>query len=317
MALNKAAGFAEFDMTKAIVINDIAAVHKMFDLDPPRHPLVSVIRVDDVLLTKNIPYINQSYIINLFQISLKSGFCDKLTYGRNKYDFKEGTLVFTKPGQRITVSTAEREVEPGGWTLLFHPDLIRKSALGKCIEQFSFFSYDSHEALHLSDEERKNLTDLVGKIEVEYKQGIDRHTQTLLVANIELILNYCVRYYDRQFYVRTNTNSDVVARLDTLLDDYFGKQKALELGLPTVAYCSSALHMSSSYLSDMLKREIGKSAQQVIQERLIDRAKTCLLGTDEQISQVAYSLGFEYPQHFSKLFKAKTGLSPQQYRREH
>lgn len=300
-------------MNDIIRIDTISQVHEILGLEKPRHPLVSVMPIDKRMA--DYDYGDATYVLGFYLISLKAGICGEITYGRNTYDFQEGTMIFTKPGQALSFKASGEAVEHGGWTLLFHPDLIRKSELGKQIDSYSFFSYETHEALHLSDEERSTVTDLAKKIENEYRQNIDRHTQKLIIANIELLLDYCTRYYDRQFYVRTNFNQDIVTRFECLLRDYFDSEQSLELGLPTVKYCGEQLNMSSSYLSDLLKKETGRTAQQHIQDVVIDRAKTQLLGSTEQISQIAYGLGFEYPQHFSKLFKTKTGMSPAQYRK--
>ena len=300
-------------MTNIIHIESIVEIHDALGLDKPKHPLVSVIPLDDRI--KNYDFGDATYVLGFYQVSLKLGVCGEITYGRNTYDFQEGTMVFTKPGQALSVKAAEQEQSGGGWTLLFHPDLIRKSSLGRNIDQYSFFSYEVNEALHLSEGERASITELVRKIESEYQQNIDRHTQKLIIANIELLLDYCTRFYDRQFYVRTNLSQDFVVRFENLLRDYFDSDQSLEFGIPSVKFCGERLNMSPSYLSDMLKKETGRTAQQHIQETVIDRAKTLLLSSDEQISQIAYSLGFEYPQHFSKLFKNRTGMSPAEYRK--
>ena len=236
------------------------------------------------------------------------------TYGRNNYDFQEGTLVFTKPNQSLKIENQEYLKGSSGWTLIFHPDLIRKSELGKKITQYSFFSYEVNEALHLSNEEQQSITEIVEKVQKEYSQNIDRHSQELIVSNIKLVLDYCTRYYDRQFYTRSNLNQDLVVKFENLLQDYFNSSKPLELGVPTVKYCGAELNMSGHYLSDMLKKETGRSAHDHIHFYVIDQAKTRLLGSDDSISKIAYDLGFEYPNHFSKLFKSKTGMSPGQYR---
>lgn len=300
-------------MSDIIRIDTISQVHEILGLEKPKHPLVSVIPIDERIA--DFDFGDATYVFGFYQVSLKAGICGEITYGRNTYDFQEGTMIFTKPGQALSFKASDEPVGNGGWTLLFHPDLIRKSGLGKQIDRYSFFSYETHEALHLSDEERASVTDLVKKIESEYRQNIDRHTQKLIVANIELLLDYCTRYYDRQFYVRTNLNQDIVIRFESLMKAYFDSEQSLESGLPTVKYCGEQLNMSSSYLSDLLKKETGRTAQQHIQDIVIDRAKTLLLGTKEQVSQIAYGLGFEYPQHFSKMFKAHTGMSPAEYRR--
>ncbi|MBM95268.1 MAG: AraC family transcriptional regulator [Oceanospirillaceae bacterium] len=302
-------------MSNIIQVDTISDVHHILGLEKPAHPLVSMIPVDERIT--DFDYGDASYVLGFYQISLKSGISGSMTYGRNNYDFQEGTMVFTRPAQAMSFKDTRRERGATGWTLLFHPDLIRKSELGKTIDKYSFFSYEIREALHVSETERASLTELVHKIEVELRQNMDRHTQKLIVANIELLLDYCVRYYDRQFYVRTNLNQDVVTRFEQLLQQYFNSEQPLENGLPTVKYCGEQLNMSPSYLSDLLKKESGRNAQQHIQDAIIERAKTRLLGTNESISQIGYGLGFEYPQHFSKLFKACTGMSPLAYRKVH
>jgi AraC-like DNA-binding protein len=299
-------------MKNIIRIKTISQVHDFFGLEKPMHPLVSVIPIDEKIT--GIDYGDASYVFDFYHISLKIGITGTLTYGRNSYDFQEGTMVFIKPNQSVKVNRNEGVEEGSGWTLIFHPDLIRKSELGKTIDNYSFFSYDVHEALHLSEEERNSLTMIVKKIEKEYNQNIDRHSQELIIANIELILKYCTRYYDRQFYTRTNINKDSVSKFENLLKDYYNSENPLTLGVPTVKHCATELNMSAHYLSDMLRKETGKSAQEHIYNFLINKAKTKLLGSTESVSQIAYELGFEYPQHFSKLFKSKTGLSPAKYR---
>ena len=302
-------------MDELIKVETISQVHEMIGLDKPKHPLVSVIRTTEQLHYQDVP--NASMVLGFYMISFKAGNCGELRYGRNRYDFQEGTILFTKPGQVLTIQPNDDEFVDGGWTLIFHPDLIRKSELSQVIDGYSFFSYEVHEALHLSDDEKSSLHDLVKKIEHEYSQNIDRHTQKLIVANISLLLDYCTRFYDRQFYVRTNMNTDLVSRFETLLTDYFASPKALEEGLPSVKYCGEQMNMSPSYLSDLLKKETGRTAQQHIQDMVIHQAKNRLLASQDQVSQIAYDLGFEYPQHFSKMFKKHTGMSPAEYRRIH
>ncbi len=301
-------------MSENIRIKSISQVHDFFGLPKPKHPLVSVLPITDEMT--NFDYGDFNYVFDLYQISLKMGISGSITYGRNSYDFQEGTMVFTKPNQSLRIENAEDYSGSSGWTIIFHPDLIRKSELGESIRKYSFFSYEVSEALHLSEEEQKTLTELVEKIQREYDQNIDRYSQVLIVSNIKLLLDYCTRYYDRQFYTRTNLNKDFVTRFEGLLKTYYDSEKPLEQGVPTVKYCGSELNMSPHYLSDLLRKETGRSAQEHIYYFLIDKAKTCLLSSKEPISQVAYSLGFDYPNHFSKLFKKKTGLSPAQYRKE-
>lgn len=294
-------------------ITNIAQIHQALGLPAPKHPLVSVLQIDNKITEYD--YGEATFVFDFYQVALKLGIKGEILYGRNHYDYEQGSMVFTKPGQAQHFSNTEELEGESGWVLLFHPDLIRRSALGRNIEKYSFFSYETHEALHLSENEQKVLTDLVSQVEVEYSGNIDKHSQKLIVANIELILDYCTRFYDRQFYLRSNHNLDLVSRLDSLLHDYFESEKSLEMGLPSVKFFSEAMNMSPSYLSDMLKNATGRNAQQYLQDYLLERAKNQLLGTEEQVSQIAYGLGFEYPQHFSKLFKLKVGMSPVQYRK--
>lgn len=255
-------------------------------------------------------------INNLYQITLKQLGCGNLMYGKNSYDYEDGTLVFTSPGQ-VSIFEGEMPAEnqtDKGWTLAFHPDLIRKSSLADKISQYSFFNYEVNEALHLSEEELKTIEELLDKIVKEYSQNLDRHSQNLIVSNIELLLDYCTRFYDRQFYSRSNLNLDFVSKFEKLLRTFYRTNKVDEIGLPNVKYLAKELNFSPSYLSDLLKKETGKTAQEHIHLFVIEKAKNKLLNSDSSISEIGYALGFEYPQHFSNLFKAKTGFSPKEYR---
>lgn len=300
-------------MKEFININTITELHKILGFEKPKHPLVSVHYHAQKSADSNI-IPGGRYALGLYNIGLKSGMSGSISYGRNSYDFHEGTMIFTKPGQVMSPGEKTYEDIVDGWTLNFHPDIIRKSELGSTIEKYSFFSYDVNEALHLSDDEIGELTGIVSKIEKEYSQNIDKHSQKLIISNIKLLLDYCTRFYDRQFYTRTNLNKDVVSKFEDFLRDYYNTNQALETGIPTVKFCGAELNMSPNYLSDLLKKETGRNAQEHIHFYLIDKAKTRLLNSGESISQIAYGLGFEYPQHFSKIFKAKTGMSPAEYR---
>ena len=300
-------------MKDIIRVETISQVHELLGIEKPKHPLVSVLHHQDTKWQEN-QYANERVSLDMYQVTLKMCSPGSFEYGRNSYDFREGTMIFTGPGQVFTIYEMQEGDAAGGWTLLFHPDLIRKSELGRTIDDYSFFSYDVFEALHLSEDEKKMIQELVGKIEKEYLQNIDQHSQKLIISNIQLILDYCTRYYDRQFYVRTNLNKDIVTRFEQLLKNYFSEDKPVEGGVPTVRYCGTEMGMSPNYLSDLLKKETGRNAQEHIHYFVIDKAKTRLLNSTESISQIAYSLGFEYPQHFSKIFKAKTGMSPAEYR---
>ncbi len=299
-------------MSEIIRVNTISQVQEFFGLDKPKHPLVTVYEHKN--LTQNKDFIGKTIAFDLYQVTFKMCSVGSFGYGRNTYDFQEGTLVFMQPGQVFTIHEWEKEDVEGGWSLLFHPDLIRKSELGINIDNYNFFSYDVHEALHLSDDEKKTIAELIDKIKKEYNQNIDKHSQKLIISNIELILDYCTRFYDRQFYTRTNMNKDAVSKFEQLLKNYYSSDLPLEQGLPTVKYCGNELNMSPNYLSDMLKKETGRNAQEHVHHYIVDKAKTILLSSTETISQIAYGLGFEYPQHFSKVFKKKTGMSPAEYR---
>ncbi|MEE4000739.1 helix-turn-helix domain-containing protein [Tenacibaculum sp. FZY0031] len=254
-------------------------------------------------------------MIDLYIINLKSGLGRTCLYGRNTYDYQEGTMVFMAPNQTIKVdSSIETPNLSENWILLFHPDLIRKSELGNKIEQYSFFNYDVHEALHISDYEKNLLNQIINNIENEYSQNIDTHSQELIISNIKMILDYCTRFYDRQFYTRTNFNKDIVAKFNAELKTYYSSQLPLEIGIPTVKYLGEKMNISPYYLSDLLKKETGRNTIEHVHFYIIDKAKTNLLNSTKSISEIAYELGFEYPQHFAKLFKNKTGLSPTEYR---
>ncbi|MEL6256065.1 MAG: helix-turn-helix domain-containing protein [Bacteroidota bacterium] len=298
-------------MSNLIHLNSISEVHRLLGFEKPEHPLLSIFRhkPDYAKMTQDVRVTSSLYFI-----ALKDGFRGSFAYGRNSYDFEEGTMIFMAPGQVMGSKEVEEESEARGWTLLFHPDLIRKSELGKTIDAYSFFDYEVNEALHVSDKEKQVLNDQVEKIQQEISSNIDKHSQRLIVTNLQLLLDYCTRYYDRQFYTRSNLNRDVFSRFEHLLKDYFRAEKQLSKGIPSVRFCSEELNMSANYLSDLLKKETGRNAQDHIHSFIIDKAKTQLLNSNEPVSQVAFGLGFEYSQHFSKMFKAKTGMSPREYR---
>lgn len=279
---------------------------------PTQHPLVSVI---DLSTAAPIPA--RPFRFGLYAIFLKEQKCGEIKYGRNYYDFQEGTLVFVAPGQVIEVQPKVDNFVPSGWALLFHPDLIKGTALGRRIQEYSFFSYDSREALHLSEKERKIVLDCFNNIQHEVDQSIDKHSKTLIVSNIELFLNYCTRFYDRQFITRDDNNKGILEKFEHLLADYFQSDKPLTIGLPSVTYCAESLNLSTNYFGDLIKKKTGLSAQELIQTKLIDFAKEKVFDPEKSIGEVAYELGFKYPQHFTRVFKQKTGMSPQAYRNLH
>lgn len=287
------------------------ALHAM-GLEKPKHPLVAVFRHKDI---KGGPqFIGKGVVSSFYMLEYKECKQGSFDYGRTTYDFEEGTLIFLAPGQVLKVDSWEEEDATNSWTLLFHPDLIRKSHLGQNINNYSFFSYETNEALHISDKEKNIVEGLRDKVIQEYSLNIDRQSQKLIVTSIELLLDYCTRYYNRQFFTRENLNKDIITRFEAMLNTYYDSDIPLDQGLPSVKYCGEALNMSPNYFSDLLKKETGRNAQDHIHSFVIERAKTQLLNTSESISHIAYDLGFEYPQNFSKLFKKKTGKSPTEYR---
>ena len=237
-------------------------------------------------------------------------------YGRQPFDHQEGTLHCTAPDQIITFDRKRDSGSTEGYGLYFHPELIRNSSLGKKIHEYSFFSYAENEALHLSENEKQTLFSILKQIENEYNTNIDHYSNQLIISNIELMLNYCKRFYGRQFITRTNHNKDIIARFEEFLRDYFNSSGLAEAGLPTVKFCADTMNLSPNYFSDLLKSETGKTTQEHIHYHLLEKAKTLLAGTDKSINEIAYELGFEYPQNFCKLFRRKVGSSPTEYRNE-
>jgi len=249
-----------------------------------------------------------------YTIFLKDVKCGDLHYGRHTYDYQEGTLVFLAPGQVAGINSNGEIYQPKGYALVFHPDLIHGTSLGRHMQDYSFFSYQSNEALHLSERERKIVLDCFSKIEYELEHAIDKHSKQLIVSNIELFLNYCIRFYDRQFITRENIHKGVLGRFENLLNEYFQTDKPQNIGLPSVAYCAGELNLSAGYFGDLVKKDTGKTAQEYIQTKVIDIAKEKIFDPSKSVSVIAYELGFKYPQHFTRLFKQKTGHTPNEYR---
>ena len=273
------------------------------------HPLVTVLDQ-----SKSKPIQAARFISGLYIIFLKNVKCAEIKYGRNHYDYQEDTLIFIAPGQVAGFEEEGELIQPNGWALAFHPDLIRGTNLGGRIKDYSFFSYDANEALHTSEGERQIVLECLNKIQYELKHAIDKHSRTLIAANIELLLNYCVRFYDRQFITRDHIHKDLLTRFETMVDGYFKSEKPQTLGLPSVAYCAAQLNLSANYFGDLIKKETGRSAHDYIHEKLIDVAKERVFDTTKSISEIAYELGFKYPSHFTRLFKQKVGYSPNEYR---
>lgn len=262
--------------------------------------------------TSSVDLIRFNYGIYALYLKLEKA-CD-IKYGRQTYDYQEGTIVCFAPGQTAETNPTTDKVQVNAHGILFHPDLLRGTSLGKSIKKYTFFSYEVNEALHLSEEERSIVMDCLKIIRMELEHGVDKHSKTLLVNHIELLLNYCMRFYERQFITRGKTNRDVLTRFENLLDEYFESALAEQDGLPTVKYFADKLCLSSNYFGDMFKKETGKSPQEYIQEKVIELAKERISDTADTVSQIAYSLGFQYPQHFCRLFKKRVGYTPSEYR---
>ena len=273
------------------------------------HPLVTLL---DLSKAEAMPA--KTFNFGLYAVYLKELNCGELKYGRSHYDYQEGTLVFVAPGQVMAVQPGVKTFEPKGWALLFHPELIKGTSLGRHIHDYSFFSYDVNEALHVSEKERQIVLDLFSKIQHELDQSIDKHSRKLISANIELLLDYCTRFYDRQFITRDHSNSSIIERFEGVLNGYYSSDKPYENGLPSVAWCAAELNLSANYFGDVIKKETGKTAQEYIQGKVIDIAKERIFDLEKSVSQVAYDLGFKYPQHFTRLFKQRVGCTPVEYR---
>ncbi|WP_375447572.1 helix-turn-helix domain-containing protein [uncultured Fibrella sp.] len=293
------------------VIESVSDLHRLMQLPKPAHPLVSVIDLSDV--NCRIDEAIQSLVYNFYSICIKKNFTGKLKYGQNYYDFDEGVMTFFSPGQVISTETPD-DMAISGWWLVVHPDFIRHHALAKRMTEYGFFSYAVNEALHLSDKEEALIKSIMLNIAQEYHAPIDGFSQDVMLSHIDLLLNYSNRFYNRQFITRKHVNNDLLTKLETILTDYFDSEKVQELGLPTVQYLADQLSVSPTYLSDMLRSLTGQSTQQHIHNKLIEKAKESLTTTSLSVSEIAYRLGFEYPQSFSKLFKSKTSVSPLEFK---
>lgn len=282
--------------------------YNTFNRHPTLHPLVSVVD-----LSKAAPRQQRKMVFGFYTVLLKEIKCGDLKYGISNYDYEEGTLIFIAPGQ-VVGSFSEEFFQPKGFALVFHPDFVHGTSLGSKMNEYTFFSYSVNEALHLSERERQIILDCFSKIEFELQHGVDKHSKTLIASNIELFLNYCVRFYDRQFITRDRPNKGILERFETLLNNFFTSEKPHEVGLPSVGYCAGELNLSANYFGDLIRKETGKSANEYIQLKLIDTAKLKIADVNKSVSEVAYELGFRYPQHFTRVFKKHTGLTPQEYR---
>jgi len=290
-----------------ITVKSVSHLNQILGLPKPKHPLVTVFQ-----FTKAPKYVG-SMVINLYCIAIKRG-VGKFKYGQRYYDYDSGSMFFFSPNQVLTHEEGEPETIEGGIALNFHPDFLSGYPLAKSIKKFGFFSYELNEALHLSEQEETIIENILLNIEHEYKFNTDHFSQDVIIAQIELLLQYCNRFYNRQFITRKTDNDEILIRLENLLTDYFMNEKSLGLGFPTVQFVSEQLNVSPNYLSDMLRSITGQTTQQHIHNKLIDKAKELLTTTKLSVSEIAYQLGFQYPQSFNKLFKKKTEISPLEFR---
>lgn len=293
-----------------VTIRSISQLHHLMGSEKPAHPLISVIRQNDhpsMLIDHPIRFTTNFYVV-----MMKRNLTSKIRYGQQYYDFDEGIMAMMAPGQTFTVDSGHDDAT--GWLMVFHPDLIRSYPLGRTIKTYGFFNYEVHEALHLSKKEESTVERILKNIREEYHSSIDRFSQDVMVSHLDLLFNYINRFYNRQFITRRTANNDLLAKLDKVLSQFIDSDDLREKGLPTVQYAAEQLHISSNYLSDMLRAHTGKTTQQHIHDKLIDRAKDILTTTKLSVSEIAYQLGFEHSQSFSRLFKSKTNLTPLAFR---
>lgn len=299
-------------MKQLIHIQSITDLHKLFSLGNSLHPLVTVLDFSEVL--EQIQP-DSKITTDFYSIMFKNYCKNNIRYGRKAIDFQDGSLICIAPNQIIEIDNEiEERADKMGWGLFFHPDLIRNTSLNEKIKAYGFFNYEISEALHLSEKEKCILFDLIQEIQKELQENIDVHSQQIIVSSIELLLSYCLRFYDRQLITRGQNSRLIISQIENILIQWFSDNETNEKGLPTVAYLADKVHLSSSYLSDLLKKETGKSAQELIHFYLIEEAKNLLMNSEKNINEIAFELGFEYPQYFNKLFKKKTGKTPMEYR---
>lgn len=296
-------------MDEVIKIDTIDQYNKLFGFET-FHPLVCIVDLSKAEIWPE----HYRFNYGVYCLYLKDAKCGNIRYGRQTYDYQEGSVIGFAPGQIADVDM-EKGMKPSGMGILFHPDLIRGTSLGKEIKRYSFFSYESNEALHLSEQERKIIVDSFEKVQIELEHAIDKHSKHLISKNIELLLDYCMRFYDRQFSTRSEANKDVLIKFEHLLDEYLQSDLLREQGVPTVRYFADKICLSPNYFGDLIKKETGKTAQEHIQNKVINLAKEWILGTNKTVSQIAFELGFQYSQHFNRIFKKNVGCTPNEYRK--
>ncbi|EDM38012.1 transcriptional regulator, AraC family protein [Pedobacter sp. BAL39] len=296
-----------------VVFNSLSQLHKAMGQQAPLHPLISIINYGDAHFDPKD--FEQGIILNFYKISFKTSFSGKLKYGQGFYDFEEGGMSFIAPGQLLRMQ--DEEADYSGMTLHVHPDLLRSYPLNYAIKQYGFFSYSAAEALYLSEKEKSTILSIYRFIQDELNERIDKFSQDVIISQIELLLNYANRFYERQFITRKAVNNDLLARLEQQLEDDFNNDRSLIRGLPSVNAVAAQLNVTPRYLSDLLRNLVGLNTQQLIHEKLIEKAKTYLAKDEMTVAEIAYHLGFEHPQSFNKLFKSKTSFSPSDYKKSH
>lgn len=292
-------------------VKTVSEQHRILSLPKPYHPLVSVFNFADMQYDTDERY--RSVMLDLYCISIKRGVTQKVKYGQSHYDFDEGVMSFLAPKQ--VISNIPDSHQPEGWSLVFHPDFIRRHSLNTRIKSCEFFSYAVNEALHLSEKEEEMVIAIMQMLRTEIEKGIDHYSEGVILSYIDLLLSYSERFYNRQFLTRKTMNSDLLMKFDELLSAYFAEESTENITLPSVQYFSDKLHLSPNYLSNMLRSLTGKSTQQHIQDKLIEKSKELLTTTSLSVAEIAYLFGFEYPQSFNKLFKNKTQYTPLAYRK--
>ncbi|MFN0292467.1 helix-turn-helix domain-containing protein [Pedobacter helvus] len=293
------------------LLNSVADLHHQLDLKSPTNPLVSVVRLQDIPQQNVTP---KTIVYNFYVVYLKKNYEGKVKYGHQYYDFDNGVISFFSPKQQITIEENNSAENVHGWMLVFHPDFIQGYGLAKKIKDFNFFSYATHEALHISEKEEMIVSGILENLQEEIENRIDGFTQEVIVSHIELLLNYCKRFYSRQFITRKKASNDLLIKFEQMLDDYLNKDENQKNGLPSVRYFADKLNVSPNYLNDMLKNLTGQTTQQHLHHQLVEKAKELLSTTELSVSEIAYQLGFEYTQSFNKLFKNKTKVTPLEFR---
>lgn len=299
-------------MTEFLKINTLTEMFRILGMPSPKHPLIAFIDYSKTSFSGKIP--EHKVICEFYQISLKGDSSGSLKYGRESYDYQEGSLIYLAPGQVVDYDSGGNKPVKSGWSLFFHADLIRTFSLNMKMKEYGFFDYQSNEALHVSEKEKEIVESILRKIELELDSNLDDFSEEVIVSNIELLLNYSKRFYNRQFITRKRFTKDTIARFSSLLDEYFDNEMQKEYGIPTVKYFAEKLNFSPNYISDLIRKGTEKSILEHIHYHVINLAKNRLLSTDSNVSEIAYDLGFEYSQYFSRLFKNKVGLTPLEFR---